>query len=161
MSGKKVTVTATATVGMSLMAVAGIEEVGVETSSEAVAYDVPLCVLLLEKTELGLYADSDATLDANKCGIYVNSKHKKQALYANNSQITAADILVAGGSEVTGGSTVTPAPTNVRAEQPDPLASLPEPAEASAPCDHSDFTVNNGQSKNDVAGRILQEDPHQ
>jgi hypothetical protein len=146
-TGKKVTVTATITVRTSLMAVAGIEEVDVDASSEAIAYDVPLCVLLLEKTQIGLYADSDATLDANKCGIYINSKHKSQALYANTSHITAADVLVVGGSELSSGATVTPAPTEGVQEKDDPMASLPEPPEASLPCNYSDFTVNNAQTK--------------
>jgi Flp pilus assembly protein TadG len=146
-TGQKVTVTATVTLRTSRMAAAGIEEVEVATSSEAVAYDVPLCVLLLETTQFGLYADSDARLDANKCGVYVNSKHKSQALYANSSHITAADVLVVGGSEVSGGGTVTPAPTEGVSEKADPMADLPEPVEVSAPCDYTDFTVNNAQTK--------------
>jgi hypothetical protein len=146
-AGKKVTVTASITLRTSLMAAVGIEEVAVDASSEAIGYDVPLCVLLLEKTQIGLYADSDARLDANKCGIYINSKHKSQALYANSSHITAADVLVVGGSEVSGGATVTPAPTEGVPEKADPMASLPEPPEASDPCKETDFTVNNAQTK--------------
>jgi uncharacterized protein (UPF0333 family) len=148
LTGDKVTVTAATTVKTSLTAVGGIEEVHVSASAEAETYASPLCILLLEQTQIGLNARSGATLDASECGIHINSTNDSEALsVTSNANITAADVCVVGGSKVSSGGTVTPAPTHGCAAKADPMASLPEPAEASAPCNHTDFKVDNGQTK--------------
>lgn len=147
-SSDKVMVTASAAVGTTLLAMAGITELAVAAISEAKSSANPspaLCILLLEKTEIGLYANSDSRLDAS-CAVHINSNNA-EALYVNsNSHITASDVCVVGSSKLNGG-TVTPSPTHGCPEKADPMLSLPEPAEASLPCNYTDFTVNNGQTK--------------
>jgi hypothetical protein len=147
-TGDTVTVTAATTIKTSLMAVGGVAELSISARAEAETYASPLCILLLEKTQIGLNARSGATLAASECGIHINSTNDSQALsVTSGASITAADVCVVGGSNVSSGGTVDPEPTHGCAEKADPMASLPEPAEASAPCNYTDFKVDNGQTK--------------
>lgn len=152
-NGSTVLVVASESVPTTLLKVIGINEIPVRVESEAVigaTSSAPQCILLLEPSDIGLYANSDAKLDAN-CGIQVNSRHSTESLFANSlSHITAADVRVSGTSRLNSGSTVTPAPIDGSPQQADPLASLVEPA--SGGCTYTDFTVNSGQTRTMTPG---------
>lgn len=151
--GSIVRVAARQTVTTTLLNVIGIPEFPIQVESEAVvgaASPAPQCILLLEQSDIGLYANLDAKLDAN-CGIHINSGHATEALFANsNSHITAAAVRVHGTSRLNSGSTVTPNPIDGSTQQTDPLASLGEPA--SGACTYTDFTVNSGQTRTMTPG---------
>jgi Flp pilus assembly protein TadG len=147
-SGNKVTVTAATTIQTSLMAMGGVEEFSLSTRAEAEGKASPVCILLLETTGIGLDVSSGATLDAGGCGVHINSTNDTEALsVTSNSSITAADVCVVGNSNLKSGGTVTPPPTHGCAAKADPMAPLPEPPQASDPCQENDYDVNNNQSK--------------
>jgi hypothetical protein len=146
-TGDTVTVTAATTIKTSLMALGGVAELSIWASAEAETHAAPLCILLLEKTQIGLSANSNSKVDASGCGIHINSENDTEALSVNsNATITAADVCVAGGSKVRSGA-VTPEPTTGCAEKADPMASLPEPVEASGACQENNYKVDSGRTK--------------
>jgi uncharacterized protein (UPF0333 family) len=146
-SGNKVTVTAATTIRTSLMAVGGIDQFSLSTSAEAEGNASPVCILLLETTQIGLDVSSGAALDAGDCGVHINSTNDTEALsVTSNANITAADVCVVGSSNLHSGATVTPAPTHGCLAKADPMATLPEPPEALDPCGENDFKVNNNQT---------------
>ncbi len=143
-----VRVTAREAVPTTLLNVIGISELPVYAESEAIVgapTAAPQCLLLLEPNVIGLYANSNSKLDAD-CGVQVNSRHKIEALFANsNSQIKASAVRVHGSSWLNSGSSVSPGPIDGSPLQADPLANLAEPA--SGGCTHTDFTVDNGETR--------------
>jgi hypothetical protein len=153
-AGSKVMVRATDAVATSFLGVTGIEQLAIETSSEAEAYVAtanPQCVLLLENADIGLYVNSASKLDAT-CGVHVNSKNK-EALFANsNSHLATTGLCVSGTSHLNSGSTATPSPTDGCPQKSDPMASLTEPVEALLPCTFTDYKVASGQTKTMVPG---------
>jgi len=144
--GGKVRVTAARSVDTTLLKLAGIYELPVEASSTATIGSVaqtPTCVLLLEDSEIGLTANSDAKMQAT-CGIHVNSSNA-EAIFANsNSTVVASSVCVKGQAHKNSGGTIQPAAKEGCTKQSDPLVSLPEPAAATMPCNFTDFTVNGG-----------------
>jgi Flp pilus assembly protein TadG len=153
-TGTKVTVSATDAIATSLLGVVGIEQLAIGASSAAEAYVAsanPLCVLLLETSEIGLYVNAFSKLDAT-CGVHINSKNK-EALYANsNSRLATTGICVNGTSRLNSGATATPPPIDGCPPKDDPLVSLAEPLERLLPCTFTDYKVASGQRKTMVPG---------
>ena len=153
-NGETVTVTAAMNVPTALLGVVGITELPVNAKSVASSVTSPpsipptaTCVLLLQASQVGLYVNSESKLDAT-CGLHVNSNHSTEALFANSSShITTTSTCVRGEARLSSGSTATPTPVEGCAVKPDPLLSLAEPSNAAASCNHTDFKVENGQTK--------------
>ena len=104
--------------------------------------DAP-CILLLEPNDIGLIDNSNAALVSN-CGLRVNSGNP-EAIYVNsNSHITASSVCVTGYARLNSGATITPDAIEGCAPFADPLANIPEPAEAAWPCDYDDFELDGG-----------------
>jgi type II secretory pathway pseudopilin PulG len=126
-----------------MMSIVNVEFVKISAFSSAAGTGSQACVHLLEREGIGLYVNSDAKLNAS-CGLQVNSS-SKEAIYANSgSSIKATDIAVNGQVFRNGGSSITPPPKTGSVAAADPLAHVPEPAEATAPCQFTDLTVNGG-----------------
>ncbi len=153
LDGSSVRVMARENVPTTLLNIVGIREIPVQVDAEAVAgatSTAPQCMLLLEPSNIGLYANSDAKLNAN-CGIHVNSGHATSAVFANsNSHLAAAAFRVHGTSRLNSGSSVTPTPIEGSPQHADPLASLAEPV--SGACTFTDFTVNSGETRTMTPG---------
>lgn len=144
--GNQLTLEASSKIGTSFLRVTGRDEleVSVKATAQMVTASEPLCVLLLEPSDTGLYVNSNSTLDAD-CGIHVNSTAGNGVYVNSDSHVIAASTCVVGGAFINGGGTVSPAADTGCPIMADPLAGLPEPPEASDPCDYTDFTVNNGE----------------
>jgi Putative Flp pilus-assembly TadE/G-like len=139
--GNVVTATARYQVPTTLMAIARIENVTVGGIASTVFQTEPDCVLLLEKTEMALVANSPSKLQA-PCGVQVNSSNKEAILVNSGGEVKASAVCVNGKYRENGG-TISPKPRTGCPAAADPLANLPEPAQAKGPCDYTDVVVNN------------------
>ncbi len=151
-SGGLVSVSIDTVLPTTLMKLGGITNVTVTANAIATAERAATpCVLTLEETEFGLQSNSDSTLDA-ACAIHVNSAHN-EAIFANsNGEVIGTSVCVHGTSHTNSGGTVTPEAIEDCPPFSDPLASLPDPAEAYLPCDFTDYTVNAGSTATMIPG---------
>jgi Flp pilus assembly protein TadG len=98
------------------------------------------CVTILELLEKkAIDLNSNSKLDTD-CKVQVNSKNAEALVANNNSVLISNSTCVVGGWTKTSNSTLSPLPTKC-APLADPLASLPLPPEATAPCKYTDFRV--------------------
>ncbi len=102
------------------------------------------CILALHPA-----ADSSLLLNGTNsmsmdCGIAVTSTSPTKALdMPGTATIDSTEICVAGGFSDGGSNTFPNADPEANcAPPPDPLASLPEPAEVNDPCTHADYVVS-------------------
>lgn len=96
------------------------------------------CVLTLNDSGSGIYANTNSSITADSCNIHSNSPDSDSIVTKGSGQITAnnAEICAAGDYQ---GSGYAPAPTTGCSTEPDPLASLSPPV--IPPCDHTDRVV--------------------
>ena len=74
------------------------------------------------------------------CGIYVNSSSTTALNVSGGATVTASVVAVVGGTDISGGSTVTPTPQTGVTAATDPLSGLPAPQFSG--CDYTNFAVN-------------------
>jgi hypothetical protein len=99
-----------------------------DVSSATTAYRNPgpmNCVFVLDTSpNAALDASGSGRLEVPNCGVQVNSGHPNAARTSGSSRVSAKSISIVGGYQ----GSFSPAPVTGSASQPDPLASLPEPA---------------------------------
>jgi len=104
-----------------------------QTSTAATAVAGPSgsslpCMLTLASSSAGaLVVQGNALVNANTCGIYVNSSNLSAMQVSGNVTLTARTIQVVGDYKATGNVTITPIPTIGAAATPNPFAALPMP----------------------------------
>jgi len=76
------------------------------------------------------------------CGIYVNSNASNAMNVSGGATVQVSTVKVVGGTDISGGSTVSPTPTTGASPARDPLANLPAPTFSG--CNKSNFSVNGG-----------------
>jgi Flp pilus assembly protein TadG len=115
--------------------------------SKAIFNDQRDCMILLDNTGIALDLNSRAKVQMG-CGLHVNSKSTPAVFLNSDSHIKAGSVCTAGSVQMNGGGSVSPVPKTACPTVADPLASLPEPPETSAPCGYTnDIVVNAGQTK--------------
>jgi hypothetical protein len=150
--GEKVSVSASSMLETTLLKVIGFSALHIAVSSEALTRPAIIdnsatCILLLHPTDIGLYVNSDSKLQAS-CGLHINSSHSTEALFANSlSSVVTTRTAVNGHVRLNSSSTATPTPAEGAPIKADPLISLPAPSNALAVCNHTDFSVNAGESR--------------
>jgi hypothetical protein len=105
-----------------------IVDVGGQTASASYVVTVGPSVFVLNSTQLSGALTLSGAVSVNIGGAVVVDSTSPSALSAGgNSQITASQILVAGGVSAAGGAILSPTPATGVAPLPDPLAGLPIP----------------------------------
>ena len=99
------------------------------------------CIYVLDPTQgQSMTVSGGSSFIRSDCGIYVNSSASNGLNVSGGATVTASVVDVVGGTQINGGSTVTPTPTTGVSAAADPLASLPAPTLTG--CDHHSFTVS-------------------
>jgi hypothetical protein len=120
-------------VGTFFAGVLGRSSIDVAASAIAGRSGAP-CVIALDAASSGALAlGYNSTLEAEACGVQVNSTSSRALLVSNAATLEAADTCVGGGTTVYGSAT--PEPREYCPGQVDPLASLTAPTYGS--CDYS------------------------
>lgn len=128
-----------------MMRILGFDAVPVSAVSQAIIREGLPCILILETSANGMELNSNSSLRA-ECGVHVNSSNA-EAIFANSrSQMAATRVCAVGGVRLNGGSAIVPEARTGCLPKADPLASLPEPYEASRPCDVTGLVVNAAES---------------
>ena len=100
-----------------------------------------LCLLALdEDADRGLWADSNALLDAEECDIHVNSGEPEGIYTDSNAEIIANSICVQGGWDSNSNSSIDPEPTTGCPPMDDPLVGVPEPDPPA--CEYTDVEID-------------------
>jgi Flp pilus assembly protein TadG len=104
----------------------GRSSLDVSTASTAYRNPGPMnCVFVLDASpNASLDASGSGRLEVPNCGIQVNSSHTRAAITGGSASVSAKSINTVGGYQ----GSFSPTPVTGSASQPDPLASLPEPA---------------------------------
>jgi Flp pilus assembly protein TadG len=99
------------------------------------------CIYVLDASKSGAFtASGGQSLVRSDCGIYVNSSSTSALTVSGGATVTASGVNVVGSSNINGGSTVTPSPTNGASVTPDPLASLAAPSVGN--CDYTSVKIS-------------------
>jgi hypothetical protein len=99
------------------------------------------CIYVLDPTQgQSMTVSGGSSFIRSDCGIYVNSSASNALNVSGGATVTAGVVDVVGGTQINGGSTVTPTPTTGMSAAADPLGSLPAPTFTG--CDHNSFTVS-------------------
>lgn len=99
------------------------------------------CIYVLDPTlSHSMTVSGGSSFIKSDCGVYVNSSSSQALNVSGGATINTAVVDVVGGTDISGGSTVTPTPTTGVQAASDPLANLPEPTYSG--CDHTSFTVS-------------------
>ena len=119
---------------------ADITPVIVKATAELVG-QAKICVLTLDESGSDvLELDNGGRLQANGCGVFVNSKHSEAISLKNRSEISADITCAAGG--VSNRGTITPAAMTDCPQVEDPLSSRPAPTVGA--CDFNNRKINSG-----------------
>ena len=99
------------------------------------------CIYVLDPT-LGqsMTVSGGSSFIKSDCGIYVNSSASNALNVSGGATVKASVVNVVGGTQINGGSTVTPTATTGAPVAGDPLANLPAPTFSG--CDNTSFTVS-------------------
>jgi hypothetical protein len=117
-----------------LMRVLGFKSTPVSARAVAgAAAASPICIHALAPTGRGLRSTSSSQINAN-CGVVVNSSSSDALTLESSAIVNASNIDVTGRISKSSGSKVTPDPDTGVPARPDPLATLPPPSNANAPC---------------------------
>lgn len=110
------------------------------TASAQVLPREPMCVIVMEPTEVGAYVNSDARLEAN-CGMHVNSTNTKAAEINSRAHVVTTQNYIVGGVYTNSSSSLSPAAIEAEPAE-DPMAGFALPAEASdTGCDYTDYEI--------------------
>lgn len=135
-------------VALTLSSVLGVSTGAVSaTSAATLGGGGKACIYLLEPTQQGLYVNSDSRIIARECSLHVNSAHNEAAFLNSRSLVETKSTCVVGKTRVNSGGGFIPAAETGCEPVQDPLAYLPEPAEASRSCDFTDVVVTAGQKR--------------
>jgi hypothetical protein len=91
--------------------------------------------------------NSDSRIVAKGCSLHVNSANNEAAFLNSNSFVETLSTCIVGKARVNSGGGFTPSAQTGCDPVQDPLAYLPEPAEASRSCDFTDVVVTSGQKR--------------
>jgi Flp pilus assembly protein TadG len=139
---------ASTNVKLFLTAVLGIATEAVSvTSAATMGGSNKACIYLLEPTQQSLFVNSDSRIDAKGCSIHINSSNLQAAYLNSRSFVDAKSTCIVGKAYENSDSGFVPAAKTGCATEADPLAYLPEPAEASQSCNVTDLVVSSGQKR--------------
>lgn len=103
----------------------------------------PSCVYALDPSAQNAFqATNGATVALNGCGIAVDSSNSDAVTVSGASTVTASAISIVGGDVISGGGSMTPAPTTGAASVADPFASLPSPTVGA--CNYTNYSPGYG-----------------
>ncbi|HEY1543387.1 MAG TPA: TadE/TadG family type IV pilus assembly protein [Xanthobacteraceae bacterium] len=137
-----VSVTANISVPTTLTSLFGFKNVPVSATSVAnIGSGTSACVLALQTSGDGIFVHGGSSLKAN-CGLYANSTSSNGIDFDGDSVTSAGSICVANTYVRDSQAKVTPKPQTKCPAMPDPLASLPAPANAASSCTYNNFQVN-------------------
>lgn len=98
----------------------------IKVKAKAVVYGgAPTCLLSLAGDTPGAVEVQNSSINAQKCGVYVNSRSSSSLRITGGGTVKTADMCVAGGAETDG--TVAPRPKVDCPPMKDPLAGRSEP----------------------------------
>ena len=120
-------------VGTFFAGILGRGSIDVAASATAGRSGAPCVIALDPASNEALSLGYDSTLEAEACGVQVNSTSSRALLVSNAATLEAADTCVGGGTTVSGSAT--PEPREYCPGQADPLASMVPPTFGS--CDYS------------------------
>ncbi|MCA8903133.1 MAG: hypothetical protein KDA53_17990 [Hyphomonas sp.] len=102
------------------------------TAAATATWGFPLCVLSLEKSGPGFSTDGSASLTANNCVIWSNSTSQRSMNFSGGDAKAQAFCAV-GRAPVTGGTQISPRPTESCDAIPDPLEGMDIPSAPGKP----------------------------
>lgn len=140
----EITVSARYAAPAALTAALGISQIPVEVAASALmAGSVRPCIVALAPSGTSISLRAHSEIEAPNCAIVARSSSPEALQARNASHVSASMICLEGGFRLGGSSTATPHPQTGCGEIEDPLADLPVPPQASAPCepDKTDVTV--------------------
>jgi len=126
-----------------------VRTVSVSSRAELVASGGTVCMLALPDATTGaagtIRIAPRAIVSAEGCVLHSDRADRRALSLAGTATITAGGFHRAAGDDMAGGET-DEAPADIHGlrlvgERGDPLAARPEPAGASASCDHEDYTI--------------------
>ncbi|HPE49567.1 MAG TPA: pilus assembly protein TadG-related protein [Hyphomonas sp.] len=97
------------------------------TALASATWGFPLCVLALEPSKTGVATAGNTSLSAKNCVVWSNSTGTKSMNFSGGDAETKF-FCAAGKASVTGGTQISPRPTEHCDQIPDPLADWPIPA---------------------------------
>jgi len=102
------------------------------------------CIIALNPSASNAVSlNGSVNLSAPNCGVWVDSSSSTALRLTGTAHLAAKYVRLKGGSSVSGGASVTPAPQTNAGVLPDPLTFLIPPARPSQ-CDYRDFSVDGG-----------------
>jgi hypothetical protein len=113
----------------------------VAKATAGILFKAKSCVYILNSNaNNALTVSGSATLAVSGCSVQVNSSSSSALNLSGNASVTASQILIHGGTNISGGATASPAPTTGAAVVTDPFASLPAPTYSG--CDYTNESIS-------------------
>ncbi len=103
------------------------------------------CLYMLDPSSSGtLSASGGATVQVN-CGVVDNSSNSRAVTLSGGARIAATSVSIVGNYSVSGGASISPAPTTGVTADGDPLSYLPTPSVGA--CTQTNLSVSGGNTK--------------
>ena len=116
------------------MGLAGKSSMTVTARSVATLAPAQNCMYALNSTGTDVNISNGADIDLTGCNIYGASSGSTDFSASGGAKVTASNILMVGGSSVSGGAKVLPTPTTGVTAVSDPLAYLSPPSFSASSC---------------------------
>ncbi|MCR9270764.1 MAG: hypothetical protein NXH72_12310 [Hyphomonadaceae bacterium] len=107
--------------------------------------DTPCVLALSDRDQTAIRVNAGASINAPSCGIHSNATGLSAVFVNNDGSIEARSVCMSGEARVNNNGTINPSPQGYCDYVADPLASLPIPDNAEAPCQHLNFDASYDQ----------------
>ncbi len=121
----------------------GITPVSAVSTARSIGSGKICMIALRPKANKALHVLQNATLIADGCAVYSNSKHKHSIWIDDNGSVTADLVCAAGGVKYKKATSVTPNATEDCPPVPDPLAARSAPPSDNCPKNAPQLVVSN------------------
>ncbi len=110
--------------------------------------DIPCVLALSDQDQTAIRVNAGASINSPACGIHSNATGLSAVFVNNDGAIEASSVCMSGEARVNNNGTINPPPQGYCDYVSDPLASLPIPSNAEAPCEYLNFDGSYDQEIN-------------
>lgn len=130
----------------------GYNNVSVSATAESGMVAMDSCIFVLDKQANNSFQVSGTPEVSLSCGVQVNSSSPSAMQVTGGAVLSGTSFNVVGGTQITGGASVTPAPGIGMSPEDDPLAYRANPTFGG--CDYTNFKVTGAGKKGEESSPI-------